>query len=160
MEERFSVRPARLSDMDRILTIERAGFGRWAWDRNLFAEYLADCGELFLVAESGEKVIGYCIVCITRRLMGSRAHLESIAVAPAMRGKGASDALMRAVLRRVKRRGIGRMDLMVKVTNERARGFYERYGFRKIRRVLRYYEDGEDGLLFRLELEKCDPSSE
>jgi ribosomal protein S18 acetylase RimI-like enzyme len=36
---------------------------------------------------------------------------------------------------------------MVKVTNEEARAFYERYWFERVRRVRRYYEDGEDGWL-------------
>jgi ribosomal protein S18 acetylase RimI-like enzyme len=36
---------------------------------------------------------------------------------------------------------------MVKLTNERARAFYERYGFKKIRIVRAYYEDGQDGWL-------------
>jgi ribosomal protein S18 acetylase RimI-like enzyme len=35
---------------------------------------------------------------------------------------------------------------MVKVTNQRARDFYAKYGFRKLRRVAGYYEDGADGL--------------
>src|ERR1017187_1584968 len=32
------------------------------------------------------------------------------------------------------------------VTNHRARAFYEKYGFRKLRRVADYYEDSADGL--------------
>jgi ribosomal protein S18 acetylase RimI-like enzyme len=40
----------------------------------------------------------------------------------------------------------------VKVTNHRARAFYEKYGFRKLRRVTGYYEDGEDGLLLYRDL--------
>jgi|SRR5712692_4498704 len=152
MSQQFSVRRARPSDLDRILTIERAGFGQWAWDRNLFAEYAETCGELFLVVESRNRVIGYSITCITRRLLIRRAGLESIAVDPAVRGKGAADALLAATLRGLKRRGIRSIGLMVKVTNERARAFYVKHGFRKIRRVPRYYEDGEDGYVFRLDL--------
>jgi ribosomal-protein-alanine N-acetyltransferase len=33
----------------------------------------------------------------------------------------------------------------VKVTNHAALKFYEKYGFRKLRRVAGYYEDGKDG---------------
>lgn len=148
MPAQYSVRLFQPIDMTRILAVERAGFGEWAWDRNLFAEYARTCGESFLVALEGSKVVGYCIACVARGM----ASLESIAVAPSARGKGAADALLRAVLRRLRRRGISRVALMVKVTNERARGFYERYGFRKVRRVSRYYEDGHDGFLFHLEL--------
>jgi [ribosomal protein S18]-alanine N-acetyltransferase len=148
MQTRYLVRPATVSDLPRILAIERAGFGEWAWDRNLFAEYARKCGELFLVAEDGERVVGYCIGCITR----GTASLESIAVAPSMKGKGVADALLRGLLRRLRRRGVGRVGLMVKVTNLRAMGFYERYCFRRVRRVPQYYEDGEDGVLFHLDL--------
>ena len=152
MNQQFSVRRARPADLDRILTIERAGFGQWAWDRNLFAEYTRTCGELFLVALCRDRVIGYSIACITRRLLVRRAELVSIAADPAFRGKGAADALLAATLRRLKARGIPRIGLMVKVTNARARAFYEKHGFRKVRRVPKYYEDGEDGYLFRLDL--------
>ena len=152
MEQRFSVRAARLTDLDRILTVERAGFGKWAWDRKLFAEHARNCGELFLVVAGRSGVIGYSITCISRRLLRRRAELISIAVDPAVRGKGAADALLAATLRRLKRRGIPRIGLTVRVANQRAIAFYERYGFRKVRRVARYYEDGEDGLIFRLDL--------
>jgi ribosomal-protein-alanine N-acetyltransferase len=152
MSQRFSVRRARPSDLDRILAIERTGFGQWAWDRNTFAEYAGACGDLFLVVVSRDRVIGYSIACITRRLLLHRAELVSIAVEPALRGKGAADALLSATLRGLKRRGVARLGLTVKVTNERARAFYKRYGFRKVRRVPGYYEDGADAYLFRLDL--------
>src|SRR6266536_2786428 len=113
MSQRFSVRRVRPSDLDRILAIERAGVGEWAGDRNTFAEYARTCGELFLVIESGDRVIGYCIACIRRRLLIRRAELVSIAVDPAVRGKGAADALLAATLRRLKVRGIPRIGLMV-----------------------------------------------
>jgi ribosomal-protein-alanine N-acetyltransferase len=152
MHERISVRRVRASDLDRILEIELAGFGQWAWDRKLFAEYAEACGELFLVAVAGGSVVGYSITCVSRGLVQRRAELVSIAVDPAMRGKGAADALMRRTLRELRRRGVPRIGLTVKVTNERARAFYEKYGFRRVRRIRGYYEDGEDALAFRLDL--------
>jgi ribosomal-protein-alanine N-acetyltransferase len=145
MNGQYLVRRAGVEDLPRILTIERAGFGRWAWDRNLFAEYARVCGELFLVAEAGDRVVGYCIGRIAR---GS-GSVESIAVAPAFRGTGAADVLLRSLLRRFRRRGAKGAGLMVKESNLRARAFYERYGFRRVRRVPRYYEDGATGLLMR-----------
>jgi ribosomal-protein-alanine N-acetyltransferase len=60
--------------------------------------------------------------------------------------------LLDALVRRLSRRGVPRLTLMVKVTNRRARAFYERRGFRRIRRVPRYYEDGQDGVLYHLDL--------
>lgn len=148
MIQPYSVRRARTADLPAILAIERASFGKWAWDRKLFAEYTHTCGDLFLVSLEGSKVVGYEIA----RLARGAASLESIAVAPAARGKGAADALLRSLLRRLRRRQVPRLALMVKINNRRAIAFYERYGFRRIRRVPHYYEDGRDGLLFHLDL--------
>jgi [ribosomal protein S18]-alanine N-acetyltransferase len=58
-----------------------------------------------------------------------------------------ASALLESTLRRLRRRKVGRLVLMVRVTNEAARAFYGKYGFEKVRIVRRYYEDGSDGLL-------------
>jgi ribosomal-protein-alanine N-acetyltransferase len=128
------------------LEIETASFGADAYDRNLFAEYTLKCGGLFLVAEWGTKVCAYSIAFIPAGSTGMRAELVSVAVDPAFFGRGAASALMDSTMRRLRRRGITRLGLMVKETNLPARAFYEKYGFRKLRRVARYYEDGSDGL--------------
>jgi ribosomal-protein-alanine acetyltransferase len=141
MHIQHTVRRLRMADLDRIMEIERASFGDEAYDRNLFAEFFRKCGELFLVVESGRKVSGYMVTCIR----GEQAELVSVAVDPAARGRGAASALMESTLRRLRRRGTARIGLVVKATNHEARAFYERYGFEKVRKVPRYYEDGADG---------------
>ena len=146
MDRPFAVRPVRQRDLARILEIEVASFAADAYDRNLFAEYARKCRGLFLVAERGTKVCAYSIAAISPSRLGNRAELVSVAVDPPFLGKGAASALMDSTLRRLRRRGITRLGLMVKVTNQPARAFYEKYGFRKLRRVARYYEDGADGL--------------
>jgi ribosomal-protein-alanine N-acetyltransferase len=145
---RITVRKFQSGDMDRILEMEHASFGNDAYDRNLFAEFSYKCGDLFLVAERRSKicrnkVCGYIVTCVR----GDRAELVSIAVDPADRGRGAGSALLRSTLRRLRRRPVDRCGLMVRVSNVAARAFYEKYGFRKVRTVARYYEDGESGLL-------------
>lgn len=149
MLKRYSIRRVRSADLDRIMEIERASFGRDAYDRNLFADYTRKCGGLFLVSECNRKVWGYALTCpITRSgALGPQAELVSLAVDPAARGTGAAKALMDSTLRRLRIRGVCRIVLTVKVTNGRARAFYERYGFEKIRMVRQYYEDGQDGIL-------------
>jgi len=148
MLKRYSIRPVRAADLDRIMEIERACFGQEAYDRNLFADYTRKCGGLFLVSECNGNVWGYALACLAARsrAQGAQAELVSLAVDPAARGAGAAKALMDSTLRRLRRRGVGRIWLTVKVTNGRARAFYEKYGFEKIRVVRRYYEDGQDGV--------------
>ena len=143
MPSKYSVRLVEMADLDHILAIERSCFGRYAYDRKLFAEYTHTCGGLFTVAEEGGKVIGYSI---TRIWDSSRAELVSIAVDPAAQRHGAAAALMVHTLRRLRRLGLKRFTLTVKVSNLPARSFYETFGFRKVRRAPGYYEDGSDGL--------------
>jgi ribosomal-protein-alanine N-acetyltransferase len=143
MSARIEIRRFRLSDLDRIEAIEIASFGNDAYERNLFADFFHKCGDLFLVVERRSAVCGYIVTCIR----GERAELVSIAVDPGSRGKGAASALMESTLRRLRRRGVARLVLMVRVTNAPARRFYEKYGFRKVRLAPRYYEDDTDGVL-------------
>jgi ribosomal-protein-alanine N-acetyltransferase len=142
MPSRFSVRPVKTADLDAILTIEAASFGKEAYDRNLFAEYARLCGGMFLVANKGSKVIAYSITCIR----GNRAELVSIAVAPDHRGSGAGSALLDSTLRRLRHRPVARLALTVKANNDPALAFYKKYGFRKLRRIPDYYEDATDGI--------------
>jgi len=147
MPAEIPVRRMRASDFDRILEIERLSFASEAYDRNLFAEFHRKCGDLFLVVEYAGRVCGYMITCTRGSVLLARAEVISVAVDPAMRGRGAASALMESTLRRLRLRRIGRLTLMVRVTNRAALAFYEKYGFRKLRTVREYYEDRGDGWL-------------
>jgi ribosomal-protein-alanine N-acetyltransferase len=145
MMARPSIRIFQLSDLDRVMEIEHASFGEDAYDRNLFAGFFHTCGDLFLVAVKDGEIWGYMLTCMGGKTVTGRAELVSVAVDPGRRGKGIASALMDSTLRRLRRRGVVRFHLTVKVTNETAIRFYERYGFTKSRVVRRYYEDGADG---------------
>ena len=148
MQDRFLVRLARAGDLDAILEIEHASFGKDAYDRNLFAEYLRKCGGLFLVARRGARICGYVVTC-TRE---NRAELVSIAVLPELRGRRVASAMLESMLRRLKRRRVARLVLMVRVRNRAARRFYEKFGFEKLRIVKGYYQGAGDGLLMERKL--------
>jgi [ribosomal protein S18]-alanine N-acetyltransferase len=134
--------------MEDILAIERASFGRDAYDRNLFAEYARSPRSLFLVAASARGLAGYALACFSRQDR-HLANLISIAVPPEARRRGAASLLLKSTIRRLMLRGVSRLTLMVRQSNAPALRFYERQGFTALRRAPRYYEDREDGLLMR-----------
>lgn len=142
MPSEFTIRRFRLSDMDKLLKIERAIFPRDAYDRNLFTEYFHTCGDLFLVLVRGGIICGYMLTCIR-----PRPEIVSIAVQPAQRRKGAARLLLESTTRRLRRRQARRLNLMVRVRNRAALKFYVKHGFLKIRVVHQYYDDGTDGFL-------------
>lgn len=140
----------RLTQLGRILAIENAAFPDEAYSRQTFLELHRECGPLFYVAKWGRGIAGYMVTAAEQ----GRAEIVSIAVDPAARGRGVGTALMRRTLSRLRRLGIGRLDLMVRPTNAAAIRFYAGFGFRRVRRVAGYYDDGEDALVYRLELVK------
>lgn len=145
MSSRYPIRVMQQRDLDGIMRVECASFGKDAYDRKLFAEYSHNCGSLFLVAQSRGRVCGYSLT----QARGDRAELVSIAVDPPTRGNGVASALLESTLRRLRRRKVARVSLMVRTTNAVAREFYEKYEFTKVRVVRGYYEDGSDGYLMR-----------
>jgi [ribosomal protein S18]-alanine N-acetyltransferase len=147
MRERPAIRHFRERDMDAILRIEHASFGRDAYDRNLFADFYHKCGDLFLVAEGTGRIWGYMLTCARPRSGTQTAQLVSVAVAPEARREGVASALMDSTLRRLRRRRVKRFSLAVKVTNRRALAFYRKYGFQQLRILPQYYEDRKDAWL-------------
>jgi [ribosomal protein S18]-alanine N-acetyltransferase len=136
---RLSVRRATDDDLTAIVRIERASFGRDAWEREYFADYLSapeHC--LFLVAEKAGNVVGYALAVDNQ----TRSELDSIAVAPSHRGSGIAVALMNRLAALLRRRGVLSMTLMVRLDNTAAIGLYRRLGFLRERRINGYYEDG------------------
>ena len=147
MRAGYAIRVATSTDLAGIVAVEAASFGREAYDCKLFADYLKRCGALFLVAHRGREVAGYSITCVRGGAAGRAAELVSVAVAPAVRRRGVAAALLESTLRRLRRRGATRLHLVVRVSNQPAHAFYGKYGFRRVRVLGGYYEDGGDGIL-------------
>jgi [ribosomal protein S18]-alanine N-acetyltransferase len=135
-------------DLERVVAIERASFGKDAWPPELFLEYWRASPEFFLIATLGRRIAGYSINQTDWR----GAELESIAVDPPYRGRGVAQALLNATIARLRSRGAGALRLMVSTKNEPALRFYERFGFTRLRKVKRYYGPGRDAWRMRLDL--------
>jgi ribosomal-protein-alanine N-acetyltransferase len=138
-----------MSDLDAVLAIERASFGADAYDRNLFAELFSHCGRLFLVAAAGAGIRAYMVTATAVRHATPCAELVSVAVGPVHRGQGIASSLMRSTLRRLRLRRVRQFTLAVRVANRQAQALYAKFGFVGVRRIRRYYEDGEDALVLR-----------
>jgi len=136
------IAPFRLRQLERILQIERACFGKDAWPRGYFLE-MYRAGSLFLAAKSGGRIAGYALACAEKR----GAEIASLAVHPQYRRRGIAGALMRDTLRRLRAAGVHRVELTVRTGNTAALELYRSLGFRKMRLDPRYYEDGADAFV-------------
>jgi len=135
-----TVRPARLFDIPDIMRIERQSF-RENYPRGVLLVFLENNPDTFLVAEYNGKVVGYSMSYLRPDLEG---HIMSIAVDERYRGRGIGSLLLAETIERLLAKGARYIGLEVRVSNERAIKLYERFGFRRIKRIPNYYADGED----------------
>jgi ribosomal-protein-alanine N-acetyltransferase len=131
-----------------VLKVELASFPAEAYPRELFLGLARDCGELFFVARCSGQVVGYSVTCTGPR----GAEIVSIAVLPRWRRHGVARALLLRTLRILRPSDARVVRLMVRPANISAISFYRSFGFRRIRLVRGYYENGGDALRMALEL--------
>ncbi len=80
--------------------------------------------------------------------MGDQLHIVTIAVDPRRQGQGIGARLLLECFARAIDAELRTLALEVRVSNDRARGLYERYGFSVAGRLHGYYQDdGEDALV-------------
>ena len=143
-----TLRAATLDDLESIAEIERSAFTD-PWSRASFRSMLDQAPVWFVVAESGERVVGYVVAWF----IGGDGEIGNVAVDEAYRGQGIGGMLLDAVLAEARRREVEAVYLEVRESNLAARRMYERYGFARVGRRRRYYRrPEEDALILRLAL--------
>ena len=101
----------------------------------------------FVALEEGQ-VVGWCDVLPKPQPGLRHTGVLGMGVVAAWRGRGMGSQLLRAALHAARQRAMTRIELTVRVDNERARRLYERFGFTAEGRCRRYllvdgrYEDG------------------
>ena len=80
------------------------------------------------------------------------AHLLKILLLEDTRGTGASQLFWSAMIHQLQIKGFRSVYLEVEATNFRAKSFYEKVGFKLLRRNKSYYSSGEDALIMSLTL--------
>ncbi|MHA2426714.1 MAG: ribosomal protein S18-alanine N-acetyltransferase [Candidatus Hermodarchaeia archaeon] len=149
----ITIRPIKNTDFPQITQIEFESFSD-PYPLHLF-QYLAHIEPaLFLVAVEDKALLGYIIGETEHRFESLVGHLLSLAVRQEKRRKGIGHQLIEALIEIFKKQGCRELVLEVRVSNYSAKMFYQKQGFREIRRSSKYYDNGEDALIMELNLEE------
>ena len=144
----MTVRFAQEKDFERVNELRRQDDlhteGRPDIFKPGFPSELRDCiiGKTVIVAESGENIIGYCVVSPDHKketlFQYGRDFLEvdENGVDPDCRRQGAGSAMMDFIEAYAKEKGYSRIELNMWAFNEEALAFYEAAGFSTYRRYL------------------------
>jgi ribosomal-protein-alanine N-acetyltransferase len=136
-------------DVIAVSVLEQRLFPVDAWPLHMFYDELAQPEtRWYLVAEGTEGIVGYAgLMCIE-----PIADVQTIAVVPEYEGRGIGTILLTRLIEEARRRHAADLLLEVRADNPRAQQLYLRFGFEQIHVRPRYYRDGVDALIMRLQL--------
>ncbi|MCU1533196.1 MAG: ribosomal-protein-alanine N-acetyltransferase [Arthrobacter sp.] len=144
------------ADIPAVHELERRLFPVDAWPLHMFFDELAQTDtRRYLVAELHGDIVGYAgLMCIE-----PISDVQTIAVVPEQEGRGIGSALLTELIRESRQRHARDVLLEVRADNPRAQQLYRRFGFQQIHVRPRYYRDGVNALIMRLELGASGPDA-
>jgi ribosomal-protein-alanine N-acetyltransferase len=132
-------------DMPEVLQTEQQSF-EYAWTEEDFLRCLRQRNCIGMVAEQGEKVVGFMIY----ELHKAKLHILNFAVHPAWRRCGVGGQMVAKLISKLSSHRRTRITLEVRETNLPAQLFFSKQGFRAVRVLRGYYEDsGEDAFVMQ-----------
>jgi [ribosomal protein S18]-alanine N-acetyltransferase len=135
------IRPMSVEDIDACLRIEQATYPT-PWTEGIFRDELVGQGRAYLVAESGNGIVGYGGLL----LVIPEAHVTTVTVAPDHRGGRVGTRLMLNLTTTALEAGATSLTLEVRLSNRQAQALYQRFGMAPVGVRKRYYRD-EDALV-------------
>ena len=143
----IQIREMQWDDLDQVMVIENECFSV-PWTETGFFTFLIRNDTLFLVAEEDEKILGYCGIVMAI----DEGDITNVAVTPSMRNQGIGKKLLEKLFEETKSRGVNKIFLEVRESNESAIHVYEKVGFVVNGRRKNYYESPrEDAILMMRE---------
>ena len=135
-------------DMPEVLQTEQESF-EFAWTEEDFLRCLRQRNCIGMVAEQGEKVVGFMIY----ELHKAKLHILNFAVHPACRRHGVGAQMVAKLISKLSSHRRTRITLEVRETNLPAQLFFRHEGFKALKVLRAFYEDsGEDAYLLQYRL--------
>lgn len=136
------IRKARPDDLDALVALENRCFDADRMSQRSYAAALRNPRARVLAATAGRKLVGAAVVLL--RADSPAARLYSVAVDPALRGRGLGARLLTAAERAAREAGAAFLRLEVRDRNKTALALYAKSGYGMIGRIAQYYDDGSD----------------
>jgi [ribosomal protein S18]-alanine N-acetyltransferase len=142
-QTRSTHRRLRTEDAEAVAEILRQSPEAVFWPEASVKEVLEWKGIVGLACEVAGKVAGFLI----GRHTGDEAEVLNLAVAPGSRRRGEGGALLNMAMEEFGMRGVSRVFLEVRESNETAIVFYEKHAFSKAGRREGYYRDPREAAI-------------
>jgi ribosomal-protein-alanine N-acetyltransferase len=135
-------------DMPEVLQTEQESF-EFSWTEEDFLRCLRQRNCIGMVAEQGEKVVGFMIY----ELHKTKLHILNFAVHPTCRRVSVGQQMVAKLISKLSSHRRTKITLEVRETNLSAQLFFKAMNFRAMRVLRSYYEDsGEDAFLMQYQI--------
>lgn len=142
----YTIAPMESHHVNSVLAIEEASFPI-PWSRPIFEAEIRNVSRVshpFVLMEQSGSVAGF--LCLWKVV--DEMHINNIAISPNHRKKGLGEALINFTEHFARERDCAIVTLEVRVSNKAALCLYQKRGFKKAGKRVRYYEDnGEDAAI-------------
>lgn len=132
MKEIKTVRYAKDTDLLDILKLDRENFKSF-YDKDFYLKKILD--EKILIIEFNKEFVGF--ICF--EFIFDQAEVYKFVIKKEHRKKKLGLLLMEYFINEMKDKGVLKIFLEVRVDNSSAISFYEKFNFKKLRRIKDYY---------------------
>jgi ribosomal-protein-alanine N-acetyltransferase len=146
----MNLRNFRMGDFEAVYRLDQACFEPGiAYARSELRRFLSLSTAQGIVVEVDGHIMGFAVGYISVHRLG---HVVTLDVAQESRRSGIGQALLSELLRRFTAAFVDEVRLEVDMENEAAIAFYERFGFRRKRRLADFYGPNRPAWEMRLKL--------
>ncbi len=139
------VREVGIKDLPTLASIPGVEKG---WGLVSLTKEFLSSSSVFGVAVVNTKPVGYAVLQVS----ADEGYLCNIVLHPDFRGAGLGRALLEWVLEEAVKRGVTRVLLEVRESNQVAQSLYLSMGFHEVGRRPRMYSDGETAVVMELKV--------
>ncbi len=137
---RISFRKGTLDDLETVIDIDESLFpDGQSYDAETFFFYLIDHQTDVIIVELKNEIVGFLVF---RPFSNTAGCVVSIDVVEKFQGKGIGSALLEVAESLSRKMSHATMILQTPVNNSHTIHFYEKRGYKKMRRIHGYYQDG------------------
>lgn len=132
-------------DLDEVMDIEPVAFGSHHWSRQSFMNELENkVGHYYACVDADTgRLVGYSGFW----MIGSEAHVTTLAVHPECRRKRIGEVLLINNILASRQIGAKWLTLEVRISNEKAQNLYFKFGFRNLGILKHYYQDNSENAM-------------
>jgi ribosomal-protein-alanine N-acetyltransferase len=133
------IETAQVKQIGRLYEIEKESFMREAFTKQQIARLLTDYNSISLVAKEGDRIIGFIIGHVDFEANILVGHILTLDVSTASRNRGIGAQLLQEIETLFKEKGVQICKLEAREDNSTALRLYEKLGYKKIRKLEKYY---------------------